>query len=50
MILMEQYFTPAVGSEFTKERATEYFNENFPKLNKDQRHVFDTLKELLEER
>ncbi|KAL7491042.1 hypothetical protein ACHAWT_000513 [Skeletonema menzelii] len=49
VILMEQYFTPAVGSEFTKERATEYFNENFPKLNKDQRHVFDTLKELLEE-
>eukprot|EP00984_Skeletonema_dohrnii_P018289 scaffold8514_cov74-Skeletonema_dohrnii-CCMP3373.AAC.1 len=49
VIIMEQYFTPVEGSEFTKERAAQYFNENFPKLNKDQLHVFDTLKKLLEE-
>ena len=37
------------GSGLTKKEATEYFNENFPKLNKDQLHVFNTLKNLLEE-
>ena len=43
--------TPDHRSGLTKKEATEYFNENFPKLNKDQLHVFNfnTLKNLLEE-
>jgi hypothetical protein len=48
-ILAGDWFSPISGQEFTKERAEEYFKENYCKLNKDQLHVFDTLKPLLED-
>ena len=35
--------------ELTQEKAELYFKENHPKLNMDQRHVFDTLTSLLED-
>ncbi|KAL7551230.1 hypothetical protein ACHAWF_014414 [Thalassiosira exigua] len=37
------------NDELSIETAKEFFNKNFPLLNEGQRHVFDTMKKLIEE-